>query len=267
MSSSLKLMCVLAHPDDESLGTGGILAKYVAEGIEAELVVATRGERGWTGHASEYPGPAELGRIREAELRAAMGELGVRGLSLLPYIDGDLDQADPAEATARIAHELRRFRPDVVVTFGPDGAYGHPDHIAISQLTTAALIEAAAAPGSGLAAHCVSKLYFLAADRELGRLWNRYFGSLVMAVDGVERTPVAWPDWAITTRVDARDHWQAVWRAVACHRSQLPNYDLLAALSADEHRLLWGRQTYYRAFSAVNGGRATETDLFAGLRS
>lgn len=266
MSDRLKLMCVLAHPDDESLGTGGILAKYVAEGVDAELVVATRGERGWTGDPGEYPGPAELGRIREAELRAATAAFGMRDPIMLPYIDGDLDRADPAAATALIAHQLRRFRPDVVVTFGPDGAYGHPDHIAISQLTTAALIAAAASEGDGLAAHRVSKLYFLAADAELGELWDTHFGPLVMEVDGARRTGVAWPDWAITTRIDASQHWQTVWRAVACHQTQLPNLELLAALPVETHQALWGRQSYYRAFSAVNGGRALETDLFAGLR-
>lgn len=266
MSSNLKLMCVLAHPDDESLGTGGTLAKYAAEGVDAELVVATRGEHGWTGDPHEYPGPAELGRIRESELRGATAALGIRDPILLPYIDGDLDQADPAEVTARIAAELRRFRPDVVVTFGPDGAYGHPDHIAISQLTTAAVIEAAASAAADLPPHRVAKLYFLVMDTELEDVWTTYFGRLAMEIDGVERAAVAWPDWAITTRIDSREHWQTVWRAVACHRTQLPNFHTLAALSADEHHRLWGRQRYYRAFSMVNGGRAEETDLFAGLR-
>ena len=66
MTNNLKLMCVLAHPDDESLGTGGILARYAAEGIETYLVTATRGERGWFGDSEEYPGPEALGKIREA---------------------------------------------------------------------------------------------------------------------------------------------------------------------------------------------------------
>jgi LmbE family N-acetylglucosaminyl deacetylase len=184
---------------------------------------------------------------------------------MLPYIDGDLDQADPAVATARIAHELRRFRPDVVVTFGPDGAYGHPDHIAISQLTTAAVIEAAACDGDGYPPHRTRKLYYMMLDHELGHVWNRYFGPIVMPVDGVDRTPMEWPDWAITTDVDATEHWQTVWQAVACHQTQLPNYHVLAALPAETHQVLWGRQTFYRVFSAVNGGRAVERDLFDGL--
>lgn len=137
MYDRLSLMCVLAHPDDESLGTGGILARYAAEGIETYLVTATRGERGWQGNPADDLGLHELGRIREGELRCAAENLGVREVSFLDYVDGDLDQADPAEATGRIVAQLRRVRPHVVITFGPDGAYGHPDHIAICQFTTA----------------------------------------------------------------------------------------------------------------------------------
>src|SRR5579863_3812161 len=98
MVEVLKLMAVLAHPDDESLGFGGVLAKYAAEGIETFLVTATRGERGWFGDEREYPGLVALGQIREAELHAAAEALGIRSVDFLGYIDGDLDQADPATA-------------------------------------------------------------------------------------------------------------------------------------------------------------------------
>src|SRR5439155_10452466 len=146
MSTRLRLMAVLAHPDDESLGLGGTLVKYATEGVETFLVTATRGEGGrYRGHRSgaEHPGPEALGRIREVELRAAAIELGVRELSLLDYRDQELDRADPHAAVAHIARHLRRVRPQVVVTFAPDGAYGHPDHVAICQFTTAATVAAA----------------------------------------------------------------------------------------------------------------------------
>ena len=142
-----KLLCVLAHPDDESLGNGGVLAKYAAEGVETYLVTATRGERGWLGNSKEYPGPEALGRVREAELYAAAEVLGIRRVEFLDYLDGDLDQAQPAEVIARIAEHVRQIKPQVVITFGPDGGYGHPDHIAISQFTSAAVF-AAANPGA-----------------------------------------------------------------------------------------------------------------------
>ena len=107
MADTLKLMAVLAHPDDESLGSGGILAKYAAEGIETSLVTATRGERGWFGDERENPGLETLGQRREAELRAAATALGIGSVNFLNYIDGELDQAHPAEVVSKIVEHLR----------------------------------------------------------------------------------------------------------------------------------------------------------------
>lgn len=269
MKNALKLMCILAHPDDESLGVGGILAKYAAEGIATALVTATRGQRGWFGAPDANPGLEALGQLREAELRAAATALGVQQLDILDYVDGDLDQADPAEAIANIVAIVRRVQPQVVVTFAPDGVYGHPDHIAISQCTTAALVAAADARYAdthGAPPHRVAKLYYLSTSIDLARDYQAVFGDLAMLIDGEERRIVVWPDWAITTRVDATAHWQTVWQAVLCHRTQLPGYEALKALPVETHQRLWGCQTYYRAFSLVNGGRQVEHDLFAGLR-
>lgn len=266
-AESLKLMCILAHPDDESLGTGGILARYAAEGIETHLITATRGEHGWFGAEDAYPGPKALGALREAELRTAADVLGIHSVSFLGYIDGELDQADPAEIISQLAAHLRRVRPQVVVTFDPNGAYGHPDHVAICQFTTAALVAAAdsgyPAPGS---AHRVSKLYYLADPETTLLTYQQAFGELVMTIDGQERRATSWPDWAITTRIDTSAHWEQVWQAVQCHQSQLPGYEGLRKLPEAIHRQLWGEQSYYRALSLVNGGRAVESDLFEGLR-
>src|SRR5262245_33635572 len=121
MTTRRTLMAVLAHPDDESLGVGGTLAKYAADGVDVFVVTATRGESGrYKGHGRDdarHPGPAALGNIRERELRAAAQTLGVSEVSLLDYCDQQLDRADPREAEARIAAQIRRVRPDVVVTF------------------------------------------------------------------------------------------------------------------------------------------------------
>ena len=163
---------MLAHPDDESLGVGGTLAKYAAEGVEVFLLTATRGDGGrYRGHRADdprHPGPLALGKIREEELRAAAAVLGVREVSLLDYHDQHLDRADPRQVIAGIAGHLRRVRPGVVVTFGPDGAYGHPDHIAISQFTAAAIVAAAdptfaCGVETTLRPHAVSKLYYMAS--------------------------------------------------------------------------------------------------------
>jgi LmbE family N-acetylglucosaminyl deacetylase len=259
-------MAVLAHPDDESLGFGGTLARYAAEGVEVTLVTATRGERGRVETHATRPSTGEVGRLREAELRAAAATLGVRHVEVLGYADAALDRADPREAAARIAAHVRRARPQVVLTFAPDGAYGHPDHIAISQLTTAAVVAAAGPPPDGGPPHTVSKLYYMAWSTATWDAYQSAFKTLVSRVDGVERRASAWPDWSITTRIDTRAHWPTVWQAVQCHQTQIANYTKLAKLPAPLHEALWGRQEFYRAFSLVNGGRTPETDLFAGLR-
>jgi LmbE family N-acetylglucosaminyl deacetylase len=266
-------MAVLAHPDDESLGMGGALARYAGEGIETYLVTATRGERGRFGDAEEHPGIEKVGQIREAELRCAAETLGVKEVSLLDYIDADLDKADPQEAIGRIAWHYRRVRPHVVVTFAPDGAYGHPDHIAISQFATAAAVCAADAEfeirgetNANLTPHSVSKLYYMAWPSNKWAAYQSSFKDLKTTVDGVERRATPWPDWAITTVLDTSDHWETVWKAIGCHKTQLTIYSKLATLPEELHRSLWGTQEFYRAYSVVNGGRKRETDLFEGLR-
>jgi LmbE family N-acetylglucosaminyl deacetylase len=269
---SRKLLAVFAHPDDESLGVGGTLATYASRGADVFLVTATRGERGrYRGLARDdprHPGPAALARIRERELQNAAAALGIKEVSLLDYGDQQLDRVDPREVIGRIVHHLRRLRPHVVLTFGPDGAYGHPDHIAISQFTTGAVM--AAADGSfaieaGLAPHLVSKLYYIAWPESTWSAYRAAVRALTVNVDGTERQATAWPDWSITTEVDARSVWETVWKAVSCHESQLSTYERLKDLAPAHLEALWGRQSFYRVFSVVNGGRDKETDLFEGI--
>lgn len=270
LASELRLMAVLAHPDDESLGTGGALAKYAAEGVATHLVTATRGERGRFGDSKVSPGPEIVGKAREAELLSAAAELGLREVKFLDYPDGALDKVDTAEAIERIAGHLRRVRPHVVITFGPDGAYGHPDHIAISQLTTAAIVCAAdplfGQPSALGEPHRVAKLYFIAWRTGKWAAYQAALRKLVVKVDGEERQAVPWADWAITTVLDTSRVWPTVWRAVMCHKTQVTIYSKLEELSEEHQRSLFGTQEFYRAFSIVNGGRAQESDLFEGLR-
>jgi LmbE family N-acetylglucosaminyl deacetylase len=274
VSESLRLLAVLAHPDDESLGFGGTLVHYAAAGVETHLVTATLGQSGrYRGHpqgAAEHPGPDALAVIRERELRAAAEVIGLHSLSLLGYVDGRLDQAEPREAIAKIVEHVRRLRPHVVLTFESEGAYGHPDHVAISQFTTAAMVASAdpshSGAGSELPPHAVSKLYFIAWPPAAMAAYEAAFRKLVSHVDGVERQIHAWPEWAITTVIDTRACWDTVWRAVSCHESQITAYEKLASLTPEHHEALWGWQSFYRAYSTVNGGRVREADLFEGLR-
>ena len=202
------------------------------------------------------------------ELRAAAAVLGIREVCILGYGDGAVDQVDPMVAIRAIAGQIRRVRPDVVITFGPDGAYGHPDHIAISQFTTAAVVCAADRDyrTDSLPAHRVAKLYNLAWRHARWEAYEAAFRKLTSMVDGIARQANPWPDWAITTELDTSSCWPVVWKAVCCHQTQMSIYGQLEQLTEEQQRVLWGSQEFYRAYSAVNGGRKPETDLFEGLR-
>lgn len=265
---SRRLLAVVAHPDDESLGVGGTLARYAAEGAEVHLVTATRGEAGRYHAGRERPSDEEVGRVRERELRAAADVLGIRSVEVLGYPDGGLDAVPPSQVVPRVVAAIRRVRPQVVVTFDPWGAYGHPDHIAISQLTTAAVaaagdVEYDSDPGAS--PYRPAKLYYMAWDEATWAAYQAVFKVLTSTVDGEERKTVPWPGWSLTTRIETGAYWETVWSAVQCHETQMAVYGPLAELTPEHHRGLWGTQTFYRALSTVNGGRALETDLFTGV--
>jgi LmbE family N-acetylglucosaminyl deacetylase len=269
MSYPLKLLAVLAHPDDESLGVGGTLAKYSAEGLETYLVCATRGERGWNGPEDQNPGLTALGQIREQELKNAAHHLGIKEVIFLDYIDGDVDQVKPQKAIADISAAIRLIRPQVVVTFDLNGIYGHPDHIALTQFVSAALVCAASESyqyPKGLPPHTVSKFYHAVDSTELVELFRELAGGISMGIDGVERTHIGWQDWSITTRIDAREYFDKTWEAILCHQSQLSGYGPLVDAPRETLLRFWGEGTFIRVFSLVNGGRKMERDLFEGLR-
>jgi LmbE family N-acetylglucosaminyl deacetylase len=264
-------MAILAHPDDESLGVGPTLARYADEGIETSLVTATLGQsgrfkelrRGDPGH----PGSERLGAIREDELRRAAEVLGIGRVVLLRHMDGALDQLEHTGAVAEIASWIRELRPEVVLTFGADGGYGHPDHIAICQFATAGIVAAAAAASkTDRPPHSVAKLYYMAWPATASQAYESAFKKLTSKVDGVERESLPWPEWQITTVLDTSRYIETTWRAIACHESQVANYEGLRDLPHHHREAIWGRQHYYRVFSTVNGGRRREQDLFEGLR-
>ena len=269
MTNTLKLMAILAHPDDESLGIGGTLAKYSAEGVATYLVCATRGERGWNGPEEQDPGLEALGRIREKELANAAKHLGIKETIFLNYIDGDVDQIKPQKAISDITAAIRRIRPQVVVTFDLNGIYGHPDHIAVTQFTSAALVCASSESYQyprGLPPHIVSKFYHAVDSMDLVEQFRALTGGISMGIDGVERNHIGWEDWSITTRIDVKDHFDTAWKAILCHQSQLPGYGPLLDAPRESLLRFWGEGTFVRVFSTVNGGRKVESDLFEGLR-
>ena len=269
MDNALRLLAIFPHPDDETLGLGSTLARYSSEGIETHLVCATRGERGWFDSEGPDPGFEGVARIREAELRCAAGHLGIHEVSFLDYVDGEVDQARPEEIIGKLVLHIRRIKPQVVVTFGPDGAYGYPDHIALSQFTTAALVCAADrnfVDANVQPPHRVLKYYYMVDSWDVVNIANEAFGGIRMEIDGVTRSHVGWAGWQITTRLENNKYLDKVQKALLCHKSQIPGYHPMDEWSLDELEKAFGTGHFYRAFSLVNGGRTVETDLFEGLR-
>lgn len=140
MSSTVpqkRILCVYAHPDDEVFCSGGTIAKYAQAGAEIMVVSATKGDAGQIRDAA-IATRRTLGQARERELQLSCARLGAQTALCLDYPDGTLKDI-PLETLAEpITQIIRQFQPDVIITFGPDGGYGHPDHIAISEATTLA---------------------------------------------------------------------------------------------------------------------------------
>ena len=173
--SHLKLLAVYAHPDDETFCAGGTLAKYAAAGAEILVVSMTRGEAGQIRDAY-LATRRTLGTTRVLELQRACRQLGVSQVMCLDYGDGKLAALDPAILVAKTTELIRSFRPDIVLTFGNDGAYGHPDHIAVGAATDEAFQvsgDPSHAPehlAAGLSPHTPAQLYHSYFPRSPGLL-------------------------------------------------------------------------------------------------
>ena len=160
-----RILGVFAHPDDETFCAGGTFARYSASGTEVMVVSATHGEAGQI-RSPRVATRRTLAAVREQELDLACQRLGVQHALCLDYVDGTLSSVDAEVLTGQVAKIIRSFRPDVVITFGPDGGYGHPDHMAISAATTSAcqrsgqIDQFPAQLAAGLPAHQPSHLFY-----------------------------------------------------------------------------------------------------------
>jgi LmbE family N-acetylglucosaminyl deacetylase len=159
-----RLLGVFAHPDDETFCAGGTFARYAKDGAEIMVASATRGQAGQIRDA-RVGTRRTIAAVREAELRLACERLGVAHVQCWDYLDGALADADFAGLVGHVVGLIREFRPQLVITFGPDGGYGHPDHITISAAVTAACRQAgdparyADQLAAGLAPHRPDRLY------------------------------------------------------------------------------------------------------------
>jgi len=283
----LTLMVVFAHPDDESFGIGGTMARYGDDpAVQVVLVCATRGEAGEISDPA-LADPERLGEVREGELRCACRRLRVDRLHFLGYRDsgmaGTPENQDPRslamansdEVAGRITALIRLERPDVVVTHDESGGYGHPDHIAVHHHTKAAFF-AAADPTchpeqieAGWAPFQPSKLYYTAIPR-------RFFRAIVAKLQELGQEvperflrrlegPYGLPDEACTTDISVVDYWDAKRAAVQCHATQIKPDSFFAVLPPDLMRELQAWECFQAAWSSA-GGDEGDHDLFTGLR-
>lgn len=251
---SKRLLFLLAHPDDETFGPGGTIAKYAGEGADVYLATATRGEMGMVGD----PPVAErgnLGQVREGELRAAAGILGIREVVFLGFIDRELSSLPRDRIVEKAVEQVRRLRPQVVVGFGPEGVSRHPDHVTMSDVALEAF-EAAADPGrfrrrhgEGPAPWAAHKLYRFEIAREILDAWG-------VPLAGVPRE-------TLTTFIDTSAWVDAKIRAFGCHKTQ--EKDSRTILSREGYREFCRQETYVLARSRLPALVLPETDLFAGI--
>jgi LmbE family N-acetylglucosaminyl deacetylase len=229
----------MAHPDDESFGAGGLIARYVAEGAEVYLICATNGDVG-TVAPEMLNGYNSVAELRLAELDCASAKLGFRQVFKLGYKDSGMVNSatsnDPAclwqapreQVAHRVVEVIRDIQPQVVITFNRYGGYGHPDHIAIQRATVDAFHQAGDANyETGQTPYKPQKLYYTAFPKHLFRLYvtlarlrrqdPRRIGKnrdidLLAIYENIE---------PIHTRIDVRNYLEAWDAASDCHRSQL----------------------------------------------
>jgi N-acetyl-1-D-myo-inositol-2-amino-2-deoxy-alpha-D-glucopyranoside deacetylase len=264
------LLLVHAHPDDESISTGGVMMKAKAHGHRVVLVTATRGEVGEIYNMDEASSRPRLGEIRTEELKAAGEILGVDRTEFLGYRDsGMIDTADnkdprsfhqaPLEdAAAKLAVVIRDERPDVVVTYAEDGVYGHPDHIKAHYVTNATLdlLER-----EGWAP---KKLYYTAIPRSMMEAFMAQMPEEAQRQNTNMRI-AGTPDELVTTRVDVHDYVDRKRKAFGAHLSQNDPNSWFATMASQIYELAFGTE-YYQLVRGKPGAELPENDLFAGIK-
>lgn len=286
---SRRLLMVHAHPDDETITTGGSIAHYVARGVSVHVLTCTLGEEGevigprWAALVASQAD--QLGGYRIGELAAALLHLGVPGgPSFLGGAGRWRDSGMAGAAAARhprsfvgsgtaavsaMVAVLRELRPHLVVTYDPAGSYGHPDHQRAHQITTAA-VEQAAAPGGTAPPWQVTKVYWTVTERS----------ALVAGIDAMRELPPGWrlpaagelpsePDERIDAVLDVRPMMAAKLAALGAHATQVTVAagGALFALSNRVAQPVLGFEHYVlaRGSAGPRGADGREHDLFAGV--
>ena len=281
-----RLLACFAHPDDEAFPVGGALAAHTRRGVDVRLITTTLGEEGeirQEGSATRET----LGSIREVELSCAVQALRLNSNDVWGYRDSGMQGWEsnshpkafinaPADVVVeRLVLEMRRFRPQVVLSFGPDGLYGHPDHIAISNHATTAFhlaADSSAYPDQltgGLERHQPQRLFYSVRPRGFRRQWAEAlrgegidwpWPSLEQELQGVPEDEVH-----LELDVAGNGDMEAKIACILCHRTQVaPDWPYHRVPRQVTARIL-GREFYVQAHPEVPTGETVSADFFAGL--
>lgn len=281
-SSGLRLLCSIAHPDDETFGSGSTLIKYASEGVSVFTACATRGDVGEIAEGADAT-PETLSAVREQEYYDAGKVLGVQQSILYGYRDSGMAgtpdndhpnayiEAPMDDVVAKIVDTIRELKPHVVFTFDEGGGYGHPDHIRASEATRMAYFAAGdpTYSGSSLTPWKASKFYFQAFARSIMSAWiaaeakrdpESHFAKLDPEQMGV-------PDMNMTASLDVSMHKDTRQQAVREHKTQYSPFD---RMPTQELASRFMSTDYFIRIDppiAENESGITEHDLFDGLGS
>jgi N-acetyl-1-D-myo-inositol-2-amino-2-deoxy-alpha-D-glucopyranoside deacetylase/mycothiol S-conjugate amidase len=279
-NNQLTLLIVHAHPDDESISTGGILAKYSADGVQTVLTYCTRGEAGDILNPEFVPPQSGMSitDIRAIELENAVNVLDVKSVNFLGYRDSGMAgapennhpqafaRADKQEATARLVEIIRRVRPQVIVTYNEKGTYLHPDHIMANRITRLAFKASGDQDyhfNGGLEPWLPSRLYYTAIP--LDRIRRMYDIIVEQGEEpGFDPEVLGTHEENISAVIDVRKFLTRKLEALNCHQSQMNPNGIFRRMPEKMREEAMG----YEHFECVNGCTPTkgkERDLFEGL--
>jgi N-acetyl-1-D-myo-inositol-2-amino-2-deoxy-alpha-D-glucopyranoside deacetylase len=243
MSDQPRLLCVFAHPDDESYGPGGAIAHYALRGVSISLCIFTCGEAGSIGVSKEIPND-ELCRLRTAELADACEALGIEEHRILGVPDGGVGDADHSWSVRQIIDDIERFRPQVMITFHHHGISGHSDHIAVAEYAAEAFDKAAESPGGP------QKLYEYGIPPGRARLYQR-------------KNLVPLDEDELNARIEISD--EAMERKLEAIRRHRTQYDFFLSLSEKfDYRTMARPEYFFLRKTRLHKPSKLETDLFAG---
>lgn len=230
-----RLLAVFAHPDDESFGPGGTLAKYAALEVEVFLVTATRGEAGqWS---EVKVGGKTLSEIRAREERQAVKILGVKQVAFLNFRDGQIANQDVCKLTQKILLKIKKIKPQVILTFDLTGISLHLDHIAVAVATTRAFLES----------KIPQKLYYHVLPQSFAQKFASHFPGF--------------PDEKITTKIRTSSMWGKKVLAMKCHLTQKKDWERILARWRQGKK----QEFFYLAQNRIKNLKIPEDDLFAGV--